>query len=100
MILMQLLGSNLARPMAGLPALKKLDVRIKTHPDLPIIPILPAVLEQFLGESYNAFHGGHFVGLRSVRLTAGANDLVSPGVCGGFAGDLLDSSISSLRQTG
>ncbi|EGO56953.1 hypothetical protein NEUTE1DRAFT_102206 [Neurospora tetrasperma FGSC 2508] len=45
---MERLGQNLTRPMAGLPTLKGLDVRIETHPDLPATPKLPDVLDHVL----------------------------------------------------
>ncbi|KAK3489635.1 hypothetical protein B0T13DRAFT_406004 [Neurospora crassa] len=72
---MERLGQNLTRPIAGLPALKGLDVRIQTWPHWPISPNLLDILDQFMTDLQAAFECGHFVGLRSLRLIVGANYL-------------------------
>lgn len=73
---MERLGQNLTRPMAGLPALKGLDVRIQTYPCWPISPNLLDILDQFMTDLQTAFVCGHFIGLRSLNLIVGANCLV------------------------
>lgn len=73
---MERFGEKLAMPMAGLPALRELDIRIDTHSNGPIIPILPAILGRLMTDLREAFEFGHFNGLTSLRLTAATNDLV------------------------
>lgn len=72
---MERVGQNLTRPMAGLPALKGLDVRIQTWPHWPMSPNLLDILDQFMTDLQTTFVCGHFVGLRSLRLIVGANYL-------------------------
>ena len=91
--MMRRLGRNLMRPMAGLPALKELDVRIKTHPNLPVTPILPIVLDQLKADLGTALREGQFAGLNSLRLTAGASDLVP------IMHELLESKTCSTLQS-
>lgn len=65
----------LISPVAGLPALNELDIRIKPHRDLPVTPILSAVLDWLIIMLGLLLQQGVFSGLSSLRITAGTNDL-------------------------
>ena len=73
---MERLGEKLAMPMAGLPALKELDIRIARHSESSGHPILLAVLARLMADLRDAFELGQFNGLKSLRLSAATNDFV------------------------